>query len=74
MKRRHKFGIELPKSVDHARRLDEENKNTFWMDALAKEMSNTKVAFKHLNDGEMAPRDHQFVRCHIIWDVKMEDF
>ena len=44
------------------------------MDVLFKEMSNTKVAFKILNDGEMVSRDHQFVRCHIIWDVKMEDF
>ena len=44
------------------------------MDALAKEMRNTKVAFNILNEGEMAPHDHQFVKCHIVWDVKMEDF
>ena len=22
----------------------------------------------------MTPRDYQFVKCHIVWDVKMEDF
>ena len=22
----------------------------------------------------MAPRDYQFVKCHVVWDVKMEDF
>ena len=44
------------------------------MDALSKEMSNTKVAFSILEEGVYAPRDHQFVKCHIIWDVKMENF
>ena len=44
------------------------------MDALAKEMKNTKVAFKILSEDKMAPRDYQFVKCHIVWDVKMEDF
>ena len=37
-------------------------------------MKNVKLAFKILNDGEMAPRDHQFVKCHIIFDIKMENF
>ena len=44
------------------------------MDALAKEMKNTRVAFKILSEGKMPPRDYQFVKCHIVWDVKMEDF
>ena len=25
-------------------------------------------------DGEMAPRDHQFVKCHMIFGIKMENF
>ena len=37
-------------------------------------MKNSKVAFSILEDVKMAPRDHQFVKCHIVWDVKMEDF
>ena len=37
-------------------------------------MKNVKVAFKILDDGEMAPRDHQFVKCHMIFDFKMENF
>ena len=74
LKRNQKFGIALPKSVKEAEALDKANDNTYWMDALAKEMKNTKVAFKILPEGEMAPRDHQFVKCHIVWDVKMKDF
>ena len=64
----------MPKSVKEAEALDKANGNTCWMDALAKEMKNTKVAFKILPEGDMAPRDYQFVKCHIVWDVKMEDF
>ena len=37
-------------------------------------MKNVKVAFKILDDGDMAPRDNQFIKCHIIFDIKMENF
>ena len=37
-------------------------------------MKNVRVAFKILPDGERAPADHQFVKCHMVFDVKMEDF
>ena len=33
-----------------------------------------KVAFKIIDDGEMAPRNHQFVKCHMIFDIKMDNF
>ena len=38
LKKTHKFGIELPKSVVHALELDRQNGNTLWADAIAKEM------------------------------------
>ena len=48
----HKYGIELPASVEHAHRLDEKNGDTFWADAIAKEMHNIGIAFKILDDME----------------------
>ena len=33
-----------------------------------------RVAFSVLADGAAPPQDHQFIRCHMIFDVKMEDF
>jgi len=30
----HKFGIRVPKSIDEAYRIDEENGNSYWADAL----------------------------------------
>jgi hypothetical protein len=54
-KRTHKFGIEAPKSLDDCVRLDKENGNTLWQDAVRKEMKNGIIAFKILNGEEPAP-------------------
>jgi hypothetical protein len=35
----HKYGIEIPTSVDSAMEIDRSNNNTFWKDALAKDMT-----------------------------------
>ncbi len=32
------------------------------------------VAFDILGDGVAPPLDHQYNRCHMVFDVKMEDF
>ena len=41
----HKYGVELPRSVQHAKELYEKNGNSLWNDAINKEMGNLKVAF-----------------------------
>ena len=40
LKRSHKFGIEVPKTVEQALALDATNGNTLWTDAISKEMEN----------------------------------
>jgi len=74
LKRTHKWGLEVPQSVDDALAIDKRNGNTFWADAIAKEMKNVRVAFKILENGEKPPPGFQFIRCHMIFDIKMEDF
>ena len=74
LKKTHKFGIELPKTVEEALALDKKNNNNLWAEAIAKEMKNVKVAFDILPNGEQAPRNYTQIRCHMIFDVKMEDF
>ena len=54
--------------------LDKKNGNTLWADAIAKELKNVRVAFKILPDGQPAPIGHQKIPCHMIFNVKMEDF
>ena len=74
LKRNQKYVINLPKTVEEALMFDKENGNTLWSDAIAKEMTNVKVAFRILDDNESVPRNHQFVKFHMIFDVKMENF
>jgi hypothetical protein len=74
LKRTHKFGIELPKTVNEALELDKKNGNTFWADAIAKEMKDICVAFKILLDGQSAPIGYQKIPCHMIFDIKMDNF
>ncbi|KAI2502052.1 Reverse transcriptase (RNA-dependent DNA polymerase) [Fragilaria crotonensis] len=73
-KRTHKFGIEIPKSFSDCVRIDNENGNTLWQDAVRKEMSKVQVAFQILEDGADPPPTYQEIRCHLVFDVKMEDF
>ena len=74
LKRHEKFGIAITRSVEEALEFDKNNKNTYWADAIAKEMENIKVAFNIQEDGEQVPSGYQFVRCHMIFTIKMEDF
>ena len=73
-KRKFKFGFEIPNSIKDALRIDKENGNTFWHDALKKEIKDVRVAFKFLDWNAKAPIGYQQIGGHIVWDVKMEDF
>jgi len=70
----HKFGIEVPKTVKEAIELDRKNGNTLWADATAKEMKEVCIAFNILPDGHVVPNGYQKIPCHMIFDIKMEDF
>ena len=67
--RTHKFGIRIPKSVEEAKRLDKENGDNLWWDAICQEMKNVRIAFEE-REGPMPP-GYQHIKCHIIFDVKM---
>ena len=51
----HKFGIRLPKNVEEALRIDAENNNTLWRDAIEKEMSKAKISYSAVEDA--TPQD-----------------
>ena len=50
LKRMHKWGLELPKMVEEVLAIDKKNGNTYWADAIAKEMKNVCIAFKIFPD------------------------
>ena len=54
--------------------IDAKNGNTLWADAISEVMNDVRVAFKILPDGKPVPIGHQFVQCHMVFDIKMEDF
>jgi hypothetical protein len=74
LKRTHKFDIEVPKTVKEALDLDSKNGNTFWANVIAKEMKKVCILFDILPDGYIVNFGYQKIPCHMIFDVKMEDF
>jgi hypothetical protein len=48
--------------------------NTLWADAIAKKMKEVCIAFNILPDVHSAPIGYQKIPCHLIFDVKLEDF
>ena len=71
-KRTHKFGIRVPSTVEEALAIDKATNTTFWHDAIQKEMRNNRIAFKFPEDGERIPIGYKWIRCHMIFDVKMD--
>jgi hypothetical protein len=70
-----KYGVQVPRNVREAFRLDEENKNMLWMDALSKEILALQKlnCFKVVNDNSRwhpARDGYQFAPLQIIFDVK----
>lgn len=58
-------------SVEDACRLNEKNGDTFWCDAVKKEMHDVGVAFEILNEGESAPVGWKSVTGHMVFDIRM---
>ena len=68
----HKYGIEVPTSLDHAKKIDESNGNRLWQDAIEKEMKNVAVAFEILELGSPIPIGWTRSSGHLVFDVKMD--
>ena len=67
----HKYVIEIPRRIEHARDIDKKNGNTLWMDALKMEMDNVEVAFDIQEDVTPIPVGYKKTSGHLMWDVNM---
>ena len=77
----HKFGIKVPKTVQEALAIDEETGTDFWRRAIEKDMRKVRVAWKP-KDGVTPEQARagkvqdmigfQEIKCHVIFDVKMD--
>ena len=45
-----------------------------WQDTIKKEMKNVKFAFQTIPESEKPPNGFQYVDCHMVIDLKIEDF
>ena len=68
----HKFGIEVPRTVEEAYALDKKNGNDYWSKAITKEMTNVGIAFEVIEDDAKMPVGWVKVTGHMIFDVKMD--
>ena len=72
MVQKHKFDVNIPKSVQEAKAFDKENGNTLWWDSIFKELKNIRPAFEvREKDISELPLGYQKITCHKIFDVKM---
>ena len=82
-KTNEKFGITLPHSVEEALEIDRKNGNNLWFNAIQKEIKNVRKAFReYLSDKVKTANDlranpqalpgYQEIRCHMIFDIKMD--
>ena len=67
-----KYGIEIPRSIDEAIKLDEINGDRLWQAAIELEMNNVAVAFEILDINAPIPIGWTKSSGHIIFDVKMD--
>jgi Reverse transcriptase (RNA-dependent DNA polymerase) len=68
--RTHKYGIEIPKTVEDALRIDKENGNTVWWDAIMEEMAAVRIAFRR-HHSSVPPIAFTEIKCHFVFDVKL---
>jgi hypothetical protein len=67
----HKYGFEVPKTYLDCIRIDNENKDTQWQDAVRKEMKTVRPAFE-IHEGEIkALVGYQQIKCQFVFDVKL---
>ena len=69
-KRTHKYGVELPKSVEEALAIDRNTQTDFWRKAIEKEMKNVMPAFE-FRDDDTPPIGYKHIKCHMVFDVKL---
>jgi Reverse transcriptase (RNA-dependent DNA polymerase) len=72
IRKEDKYGIQIPKSVNEALRIDRETGTAFWSEAIKKEMKVILPAVRLLNHGEKAPVGYQMVPCQMVFDVKVD--
>jgi hypothetical protein len=67
-----KYGVEVPRNTAHARRLDEQNGDTMWGEAIKREIDTLMElkCFDFKAPGYNPGPDFQLTKLHCVYDVK----
>jgi hypothetical protein len=70
----YKFGVRIPRNVKEAIRLDEENGNTYWQDAMKKEIGqlNEYNVYHSVGKNAKVPEGYQEIPVRMVFDVKQD--
>ena len=68
----HKYGVEIPSSIEHYICIDDINGNQLWQGSLDKDMHNVSVVFEILPTGVSVPVGWKNSYRHLIRDVNMD--
>ena len=68
----HKYGVEVPLTIEQAIKLDTINNDRLWQDAIDREMPNVAIAFEIREHDQPIPVGWKKSSGHIIFDVKMD--
>ena len=67
-----KFGIEVPKHYKDALRLDKQNGNTLWQDAIKTELDQINSYNTFKDNGRTIPKGYKRIPVHFVFDVKFD--
>ena len=71
-KKKHKYGLRIPHTVNEAIEINKENGDTLWWYAILQEMKNVRPAFKSIRDNKVdVLPGYQQIKSHIIFDIKL---
>jgi hypothetical protein len=68
----HKYGVEVPLTIEQAIKLDTINNDRLWQDAIDREMPNVAIAFEIRDHNQPIPVGWKKTSGHLIFDVKMD--
>ena len=68
----HKYGIDIPTIIDHARKFYAKNGDTFWGYGIKKDIFNVDIMFEVLRGGEATTPGCNNVTGHLVCNVNMD--
>ena len=71
---KYKFGVQVPRNTKEAYRIDRENGDTKWADAIEKELKQIDDynTFRVVGDSEAIDSTYKQIPYHMIYDVKFD--